>query len=716
MRAGKLPHWLLGLLLLCLQIGAAELRLRPPENTDQTGIIEIPGVVDSFRLPKIDGLIWLRPDQSLSISNRGVSGRTVLKFQITQPGKCQIPELKIPLQDGDTAVLPPQSFEVRAGEMMHSLRLKVLFGKNRSEQMPGIFLGEEIDVTMELLIRDDYDISEESVSPELTLPGTSFLQSPEQNPSIERNLLIDKRLWTKLILKGRVKAILPGRHEGNASASLMARPRGNSFAGYLPVSTSLSSGSYEIKKLPPVPAGVEFLNLVGDDFDLGLSLAPGEEMQSSDSCYLILSVRSKDDLSVLKLPEWRFLGFQNLTHEKIQVDNGVDVTWTLVPDGGGVKIPEIAVASFDPAKGEYQVKRFTPRLKVLGPPPPVKAESSVAAPQRKPLPSLPLGAVSSPPGGLGSLLLFLAAPVLLLILQWRPGRFWRRLQARRRRASLAQRLDAGDASAAAELEVFLRELWSLPPGADLAAAAELRGERDFAGALRQFTEARFAPRPAAALPELGRSLRLLPLLLFLISSAPLFAAEKDPGRAAYGRAENAWSSGDAAATLAELDLAQELMPRCPEIGEAIEQARLAAGPQASAPGAIVQLRDRLHPGEWLLLAASLWFAAWLAAATLKRRGQPWRAALALGLLAAALPFSCAWAQSAGSRASGRAVAAAEIQLRESADGRPSGDRIAAGSLVLLRQTNADGSWAEVREIHGEGRGWTQIRELRRAKP
>ena len=725
MRAGNRLKWLLSLMLLTLHLGAAEAVLRPPQNTDQSGSLAVPGIVTGFRPPKIDGLIWGGIQSKIQTFNGQTSAQSTLLFHVTKAGSYQMPEVKIPMQSGE-AILPAQSFTVAAGEMMQSLRLRLLFGTEKLEKMPELFVGEEIDVTLEMLIRDDYEIMQNALPPpNLNLSGLSLRPPRQQRQAlegwssfrVEENVLLEKRLWTRLVLSGRLKAVLPGRHEGSASAKILVRPRGGFLDPSHEVSASLPVGPYLLKTLPPIPAGVEFLNLVGSDFSLGLALEPKTEIKNSDSCKLVLSVRG-GDLSSLKLPDWRFPGFQNLTHADEELKNGIDTTWTLVPDGGGVSLPEIAVATFDPRKAEYQIKRFTPQLKVSGPPP-VKPTVRVApGPQLKPLPPLPEGMVSPPPPSpLLTCFLFLLGPVILVLLQWRPGKFWQRLKNRRLRAQLAQRLDAGDEQAVAALETFLRSLWALAPGVDLATEAERRGSHDFADALRQFTETRFAPQPAAALPTLGKSLRLLPLLLLLISSLPLLAAtaEENPGRAAYERAEKAWSLGDTAAALAELDYAQELLPRSADIAQALEQARVAAGPKASAPSAMILLRDQLSPGEWLRFAAILWLCSCLIAAILMRRRRPWSAVLAIGLITSLLPLACALAQSAGSRASGRAVAAVELSPSSSPDEKAQGASINAGSLVLLRQSSADGTWSEVVEIHGESKGWIKSRELRRAQ-
>ncbi len=721
MRAGNLLKWLLRLMLLTLHLGAAEAVLRPPQNTDQSGALIVPGICESFRPPKIDGLIWGGVQSQIQSINGRTSAQTILRFHVTKAGTYQMPELSIPIQSG-AAHLDAQAFTVSAGEMLQSLRLRLLFGPEKLEKMPELFVGEDIDISLEVLIRDDYEIMQNLSAPDLALPGLSLRPEPKQKQDlagwnsfrVEENVLLEKRLWTRLVLQGRIKAVLPGKHEGGASAKILVRPRGGFLDQPHEVSASVASGSYQIKNLPPLPAGVEFLNLVGSDYSLGLALAPSTEIKSSDSCQLILSIRG-GDLSSLKLPDWRFPGFQNLT--PLGESKNGDSTWTLIPDGGGVSLPEIAVATFDPRKAEYQIKRFTPQLKVSGPPPVKMATKVSPSPQLKPLPILSAELVSAPPPSLPtSLLLFILGPLLLIGLQWRPGKFWQRLKNRRQRAHLAERLEAGDEQAVAALEAFLRSLWQVPPGADLATEAERRGSRDFGDALRASIEARFAPQPAASLPALGKSLRLLPLLLLLVSSLPLFAATEtdDPGRAAYGRAVKAWDSDDAAGALAELDYAQELVPRSIEIASAVEQARSAVGPKASAPGAIVQLRDQVSPGEWLRFAALIWLTACLLAAVLMRRGRPWRAILAAGLICTLLPLSFALAQSAGSRASGRAVAAVELKPSGSPEGKAQGSGIAAGSLVLIRQSSADGSWVEVSEIHGAGQGWIKAAELRRA--
>ncbi len=713
MRAGNLLKWLLSLMLLTLHLGAAEAVLRPPQNTDQSGALIVPGICESFRPPKIEGLIWLQPeiDQGKNI--------TLFPFLVAQPGKYLFPELDMLLKSGETATLKSHSFTVVPGDILDATRLRFLFGTEKSTVMPAIFEGEELDITLEITIRDDYDVSLEStLFPDIDLPGLSLVKSKNQRHlmqgTIEENVLLEKRLWTRLRYSGRIKAILAGKYIGAVNGLIVLRSKRDIQGKYQPTCIHAASGPYQIKNLPPVPAGVEFLNLVGSDYSLGLALAPSTEIKSSDSCQLILSIRG-GDLSSLKLPDWRFPGFQNLT--LLGESKNGDSTWTLIPDGGGVSLPEIAVATFDPRKAEYQIKRFTPQLKVSGPPPVKMATKVSPSPQLKPLPILPAELVSAPPPSLPtSLLLFILGPLLLIGLQWRPGKFWQRLKNRRQRAHLAERLEAGDEQAVAALEAFLRSLWQVPPGADLATEAERRGSRDFGDALRASIEARFAPQPAASLPALGKSLRLLPLLLLLISSLPLFAATEtnDLGRAAYGRALKAWDSGDAAGALAELDYAQELVPRSIEIASAVEQARSAVGPKASAPGAIVQLRDQVSPGEWLRFAALIWLTACLLAAVLMRRGRPWRAILAAGLMSALLPLSLALAQSAGSRASGRAVAAVELKPSGSPEGKAQGSGIAAGSLVLIRQSSADGSWVEVSEIHGAGQGWIKAAELRRA--
>lgn len=607
----------LSCLFLAAPAAAAEpyrLQLTPnPILVGERGSLTFVTAGDEVRLaqlPQLDGWQWLSNAPSVASTMQIVNMQRYSQvtstyfFRVLRPGEYTLPalELRIGGQSYRTAPLKllaqerTVNVDGQAATLDKLVYLRLTYN-GQPQPPPYLYPGQPLTIQARLYVHASVQIARDFFN------ADSFFPEPQVDNGVfaevqlrqglksrfdyqDSNELVDGQRFRVFTYTGRLTAIVPGRLEGRLRHAVPllsgAAPDRDPFDQFMlmprPRETytqdaSASLVGIEVRPLPaPAPGDGTFLGLLGT-WELALTLDK-ERAKVGDDANLRLQIKGSGPLGPLNPPKFDFEGF-NLYDPRVETgagnENQATVTWALVPRRTGAQLPELRFCTFDPDRGQYVSRSFTPRLEVL----PGNNETA-AAPAHPADFSPPAGTAPAPPRAqvpdilylhrdmapavaaplwhnrLGLLgLLLIAGPVAFALAWWRQWRLAARggdEAAQRRQAARARRGDilravaeAGPAELPAvirdQVMPWLADLHRLPPGADTATVLAALADEEWREVLRRAEACRFMPGSELRVDprHLQRWLGRLGALV-CVGWALAAAAGEDPA-AAYDRGQ-----------------------------------------------------------------------------------------------------------------------------------------------------------------------------------
>lgn len=588
--------------------------------------------------PTLENGNWLggggRQSQSTSIVNGRRSSRYSTQYAI-QPGK-----------EG-TLVIPPLSVEVNGKiEATPELRLRVVaaaekslngtrggesvalgdavFGRIRlPDKRKSYYLGEEIPVEFELNIRDGFGLRVLSY-PEPEFGKVIFRDYRALNqedgrfaPPQQSADTVDGHRFMKLVFRtsfralaageltpaGKIRIGIPERRGRRASPFDDDDFFGGFFGGQGQFKAQeiefAAAGAITVKSLPPPPAGVTVPGLVGDwkiryQFDDKTPPKVGEVLNFK----IILS--GADSGETLTAPKLDLPGFRVYPAEtdKTGIGGGIVLNYSLIPLRPGKSKLELALATFNPNSGAYNISRFERELEVAPSERPLDAvvagraapepEATPAAEEKKASPSTlfylkkPCSSSCAPELGKYDTRLFwwllAAGPLLFVVFEIAIRRHLRaaanpavlRLAAARKRraavfAVLKQARNSAELGEAVHREVapLLCDALDLPPGMTAEELSSKLNDAELVRAMRSSGDDAYRPGGESLELESARAALINGLKkLFVIGFA--FAAMSFLGAAEAG---NDLKSGAAAYDAGDFAKACKIYEACLIAGE-----------------------------------------------------------------------------------------------------------------------------------------------------
>ena len=566
-----------GVALISITVDAAELRDRP-------------------ELPEVPGGRWLANRTSVAQRHSYVNGRGMhsitytVPLRLDVPGEVEIPPITAALENGGRIRSAPLRIKVLApgerGSHAHATELSGRIAAAATGDRTDFFVGEEIPLELTLTVPRRVRIQEIDF-PLIRSDGRMILpdlpKERSRHPHFTRVRQGTSGSAQVVIFDTVARFLAPGKFsisaEETVGVAVRRRSRDDDFFGE-PVFGALFDTA-EIRKvtvdypplevkispLPPPPAGVCDLKLVGDwriETTLSARSAPvGEPLE------LKLALRGPGNAEALAPPSLELPGFRVYPPEvKHDPERGTSVVYALIPLKPGEFDIAPAFAVFDPVQREYRVWRRDFRIAVTGSaastaPPPKPQAATPPAPDEKTGPDEPKRPVRDdlfyqrPSRGSGvktplrrnhvptALACFAAAAVLAAVWEL----LSRRSERRAADPALAYRLDrrgeyrrvlnalrsGGDVSETLHnggIEM-LAEALELPAGSGIPEIAEKIGDAELREFLLALETSAFAPGGNAGV-KLSSSLRrrligimkkALAVLLFLGGAAALDAAE-----------------------------------------------------------------------------------------------------------------------------------------------------------------------------------------------
>ncbi len=353
--------------------------------------------------PALENGSWVgggRQSQEMSTIGNRTSSRYSTQYEI-QAGK-----------EG-TLVIPPLSVEVGSKtETTPELRLRVVAAAERSvngarrgesvalgdavfgrirlpDKRKSFYLGEEIPVEFELFIRDGFGLRVLSY-PEPEFGKVIFRDYRAVNqedgrfaPPQQSADIVDGKRFMKLVFRtsfralaageltpaGKIRIGIPERRGRRASPF----DEDDFFSGFFGGQGQFrqqeiefaAAGAITVKALPPPPAGVIVPGLVGDwkiryQFDDKTAPKVGEVLNFK----IILSGSGSGE--TLTAPKLDLPGFRVYPAEtdKTGIGGGIVLNYSLIPLRPGKSKLELALATFNPGSGAYNISRFERDLEV----------------------------------------------------------------------------------------------------------------------------------------------------------------------------------------------------------------------------------------------------------------------------------------------------------------------------------------------------------------
>ena len=560
------------------------------------------------KLPEVSGIQWLT--NSTSRSYRNINGKASHTLGIgavaAKAGTYQIPSFQVKTGKRKTENTEVLTLKIVADEAAADSvnQQTAIFGNIRlPEKERSFYLGEEIDLYVDLFIRNDTPVTALSY-PDLQIPHAVFRDFRQENPENPRFAQPSRRMraidgvrYTVLSFRTAFRSIAAGEVTPAGSVTVeVAAPQkrrsrsrdawdedifGGFFGSRQTVSRKVvlsSPGPLTFQKLPPVPADTLFTGLVGN-WQMRFSLDRPDGCKVGEVMTLRLRLAGDGLTDLLKLPEIKLPGFRIYPPEIRKEPGGVNVLWQIIPLKAGENRLQLTLATFDPRSGKYQTASLDQRLKAA-PADRLPESAVVAAPQKPSLsdelpeaeepqtaPHTSLqylkhspGAVSGLPDGRDHLLLYLC----LLIagpLVWGMSEIWFRRRERlagseslrRKRTAKAgagavfRRLDHA-ANEAEWNEIFRREVpvlladhFDLPPGSTPGELAEKTADPVLAAALRNAGENAYLPGQNAGEPaDRKRVMKALKKLLALVVFFAIVPLAADD----FTEAGKAYDNGD----------------------------------------------------------------------------------------------------------------------------------------------------------------------------
>lgn len=545
------------------------------ELVEYTLTTNLPGL-RNLAFPRLENGRWLT--NSISRSTRIVNGAGSYSYTVPilteREGTLTVPAFEVQVgsrtvqtRPVEIKVLPPGEQPALPESSGESLSMKeALFGRILLPEKRGFYyVGEEIPLTLELFAIPQLRM-ELVEYPEFSGLGSAvFHDYSDENPQNRKfarirtaETTLRNRLYHEAVFSTAFRATAPGRLKPEAAVTVGIQPpsaqqqrrRPQSifdddffdFFGGGPRRTPYkvvfaSPGEITVRPLPPAPAGVLNLGLLGRwELECRFDQASG---MVGEPLTLNLTLSGDGSPETLAVPKLTLPGFRvypgEVKKQSAGITNHITIRYALIPLEPGVRRLQLKFATFDPAAGEYMVREFDPEIPVAGSDRPAAPAGGGAA-----LPTEP-DAVTEPevpapapvreeifyqkpePGSTVQLplirnqlwfivLCVIGGPVIGLLLELRRRRrmraagdpqYLRRRELRERLPQLRKKLRTVGGS---ELErvlrdeavPFLAEALSLPHGATAGEVAEHLDDPELRQLFRNMECASFRPDAAAA--------------------------------------------------------------------------------------------------------------------------------------------------------------------------------------------------------------------------
>ncbi len=350
-------------------------------------------------VPETPGVKWY--PESSSTGYRNVNGHvtytTGILLMAEKPGNYALPGLEV-LVDRKRVTTSPMTIRIISSGEARDLKAtggdvrsgSAVFGKIRvMSPRRSFYLGEEVPLRLEIFVRHGVQITRMGY-PEISIPNAVFKDYRAVNPENPRFGKASERIQTRghsrysvIMLPCAFRSIAAGAATPEATAILqIALPAsqrrqarrmslfdeddddffssmfGSSGRRVVQQKIQFSSpGKIEFRPLPPVPAGTQFIGLLGNirmQFDLEGADSPrvGEIMT------LKLSLNGAGSAEVLKFPKLEMEGFRIYPPEIRREPGVVTAAWQLIPLRPGKSTLKLNFAVFDPEKGTFNPTAF----------------------------------------------------------------------------------------------------------------------------------------------------------------------------------------------------------------------------------------------------------------------------------------------------------------------------------------------------------------------
>ena len=371
-------------------------------------------------LPEVPGGRWFADRTGVSQSHRYVNGRGThtitytIPLRLSSPGEVEIPPVTVVLKNGTRLRSAPLGIRVLApGERGAETAAPGLEGRiavargGRTE----FYVGEEIPLELTLTIPRG-----------LPIRGLSFPQMQSDGRMILPDLPKDRsrhphftqvregvRGSSRVVIFDTVARFLaPGDFSISAieliGVAERRHDRNDDFFGdsmfrdffdraeTREVTVDYPPLKVKIAPLPPPPAGVHDLKLIGD-WEVETTLSP-HSVRTGEPLELKLALRGTGGAEAPNPPQLEIPGFRVYPPEvKRDPAQGTSIVYALIPLRVGEFDLAPAFATFDPAKREYRVWRKEFKIAVAG------NAAAATPPPPKPVPAPPAGNAVPEPSG-----------------------------------------------------------------------------------------------------------------------------------------------------------------------------------------------------------------------------------------------------------------------------------------------------------------------------
>lgn len=690
---------------------------------------------------------------------------------------------------------------------------EAVFGKIRIlNSRREFYLGEEVPISIDAFVIQGIQ-AQLLGYPDVKIPHAVFRDYRSSNPQdgrfarpeSSRGTVLDGRRYEVLSIKTAFRSLAPGKVKIEATLPIgiaepeerRSRRRPSMFDddffdslmdgfGRTPMKQYQirceASPELTFKALPTIPAGVEFLGLVGN-WSLDYSLEEPEKLMVGEVMTLHVLLQGGSSAETLDAPKLDLPGFRVYPPEIRQTRaGGLVVSYSMIPLHPGESKIDLKLAVFHPDSGEYVTADFSrsfevipsdrPLASVTAGAPAAPAEATVAKQDEEKnsgssllyLKTTPEDPVSLPVWRhwlWSSLLLLLAGPLLLLVVEWRhrvllrrsgDANYGRRENARKQRSAVIGKLqrveNAEEMNRAINQDVvpLLSDALGLPPGSTAMELADVVDDQVLAGALRRAAQSAYRPGAdeSVAIENKGAVIRALKKLvvLFLCCLSTVGAADDtkkfsdavkaydnsefqkayqtfhklydtampDPALL-YNMGASNYMLQDYPASMLYFERAHRTAPRDSAALGNLNLARRKIGlPEVGAVTSPRELilfgRDSLLPGEWMLTAAIAWFVMFAVIALRRRIGQnAARIGSAILLLVILIAVAAFAAQLSGPYHAMRGIVlgnGADLRSLPASSGRVEG-RIPGGYEIRIIEQRSD--YSLVRS--GTREGWTE---------
>jgi tetratricopeptide (TPR) repeat protein len=348
-------------------------------------------------LPQVDGIRWLG-EPSTRQNVRIVNGRrttefaTTYSFVGTQPGRLRIPGNGVSLRNR-SGVFEANDITIQIQSAEHIIRLQLTYN-GKPEPPKAVFLGQEVVIGIELLVNsgiqthNSFTNNVNNLLPKLELNNVVFKDYSKENEYTDKFRLavtlpsLKQQTRTVRQVANRSYALFPyetaiiplevGTISGHVSHTFIFTPQNQrrdpfSFFGGRAAQIFVESKFPEIavKPIPkPSDADGQFLGLIGEWAIAATTDQPSVKVNNAVD--LILTVKGKGDISTLRAPKLEFPGFRHFDPNVTKDANSASgkIVWTVIPLHMDSQLPNLELATFSPAQGNFIKHQLRPRVTV----------------------------------------------------------------------------------------------------------------------------------------------------------------------------------------------------------------------------------------------------------------------------------------------------------------------------------------------------------------